>query len=224
MYNIEVEGDHCYRVGQQGLLVHNASAAFENHEAGESDFDRNCLNQHNVVAYFDAVPAGQRVLHIAAGPNGLPGALTEDVDVWSGKTRLSIKPSLGDSPATFTFGRLFDKVVVVNASNKGISGQTGFLWVFQDAPSVMRSGAELIVAGGAVPGQSGDPSEWNQHPFIGWVKGHEDEILALGFEKVTGLVLAPLAIRQLPATGLNIAGVLVQGTNEAAVSVTFKRK
>ncbi len=25
MYNIEVEGDHCYRVGQQGLLVHNAS-------------------------------------------------------------------------------------------------------------------------------------------------------------------------------------------------------
>jgi hypothetical protein len=25
VYNIEVEGDHCYRVGQQGLLVHNAS-------------------------------------------------------------------------------------------------------------------------------------------------------------------------------------------------------
>jgi hypothetical protein len=26
VYNIEVDGDHCYRVGQQGLLVHNASA------------------------------------------------------------------------------------------------------------------------------------------------------------------------------------------------------
>jgi hypothetical protein len=26
VYNIEVEGDHCYRVGQQGLLVHNTSA------------------------------------------------------------------------------------------------------------------------------------------------------------------------------------------------------
>ena len=26
MYNIEVEGDHCYRVGEQGLLVHNSSA------------------------------------------------------------------------------------------------------------------------------------------------------------------------------------------------------
>jgi hypothetical protein len=25
VYNIEVEGDHCYRVGRQGLLVHNAS-------------------------------------------------------------------------------------------------------------------------------------------------------------------------------------------------------
>jgi hypothetical protein len=25
VYNIEVDGDHCYRVGQQGLLVHNAS-------------------------------------------------------------------------------------------------------------------------------------------------------------------------------------------------------
>ncbi len=26
VYNIEVEGDHCYRVGEQGLLVHNSSA------------------------------------------------------------------------------------------------------------------------------------------------------------------------------------------------------
>jgi len=27
VYNLEVDGDHCYRVGEQGLLVHNASAA-----------------------------------------------------------------------------------------------------------------------------------------------------------------------------------------------------
>jgi hypothetical protein len=26
VFNIEVEGDHCYRVGEQGILVHNASA------------------------------------------------------------------------------------------------------------------------------------------------------------------------------------------------------
>ncbi|MBI3407993.1 MAG: hypothetical protein HY040_06510 [Planctomycetes bacterium] len=25
VYNIEVEGDHCYRIGEQGILVHNAS-------------------------------------------------------------------------------------------------------------------------------------------------------------------------------------------------------
>jgi hypothetical protein len=28
VYNIEVEGDHCYRVGEQGLLVHNTSDVF----------------------------------------------------------------------------------------------------------------------------------------------------------------------------------------------------
>ena len=27
VYNIEVDGDHCYRVGEQGLLVHNASCS-----------------------------------------------------------------------------------------------------------------------------------------------------------------------------------------------------
>src|SRR5262249_49145085 len=26
VYNIEVEGDHCYRVGESGILVHNSSA------------------------------------------------------------------------------------------------------------------------------------------------------------------------------------------------------
>jgi len=25
VYNVEVEGDHCYRVGEQGFLVHNQS-------------------------------------------------------------------------------------------------------------------------------------------------------------------------------------------------------
>jgi hypothetical protein len=29
VYNIEVDGDHCYRVGQEGLLVHNASAVLQ---------------------------------------------------------------------------------------------------------------------------------------------------------------------------------------------------
>jgi hypothetical protein len=34
VYNIEVEGDHCYRVGEQGLLVHNNSVA--------ADFEESC--------------------------------------------------------------------------------------------------------------------------------------------------------------------------------------
>jgi hypothetical protein len=33
VYNMEVHGDHCYRVGQQGLLVHNASAKEEHAKA-----------------------------------------------------------------------------------------------------------------------------------------------------------------------------------------------
>jgi hypothetical protein len=37
VYNIEVEGDHCYRVGQQGLLVHNASAGPIPAPAGVTD-------------------------------------------------------------------------------------------------------------------------------------------------------------------------------------------
>jgi hypothetical protein len=30
VYNIEVDGDHCYRVGRRGLLVHNASTPCDN--------------------------------------------------------------------------------------------------------------------------------------------------------------------------------------------------
>ena len=36
VYNIEVEGDHCYRVGEQGLLVHNASTT------PDFEYDKNC--------------------------------------------------------------------------------------------------------------------------------------------------------------------------------------
>ena len=37
MYNLEVEGDHCYRVGEQGLLVHNASVAIQQVTTGGAD-------------------------------------------------------------------------------------------------------------------------------------------------------------------------------------------
>jgi hypothetical protein len=34
VYNIEVDADHCYRVGEQGLLVHNASEYYRGDESG----------------------------------------------------------------------------------------------------------------------------------------------------------------------------------------------
>jgi hypothetical protein len=37
VYNLEVEGDHCYRVGQQGLLVHNASGVIEQPASSDPD-------------------------------------------------------------------------------------------------------------------------------------------------------------------------------------------
>jgi hypothetical protein len=34
VYNIEVDADHCYRVGEQGLLVHNASVLYRGDKSG----------------------------------------------------------------------------------------------------------------------------------------------------------------------------------------------
>ena len=39
VYNLEVEGDHCYRVGDQGLLVHNASCPIHSEPEGDSTAD-----------------------------------------------------------------------------------------------------------------------------------------------------------------------------------------
>jgi hypothetical protein len=41
VYNLEVEGDHCYRVGQQGLLVHNASVLPDGMTRTTSETDNN---------------------------------------------------------------------------------------------------------------------------------------------------------------------------------------
>jgi hypothetical protein len=46
VYNIEVEGDHCYRVGQQGLLVHNASSPCGSLSAG---FTNRTLTVHATI-------------------------------------------------------------------------------------------------------------------------------------------------------------------------------
>jgi hypothetical protein len=38
VFNLEVEGDHCYRVGEQGLLVHNASVGCVNNRKVNIDY------------------------------------------------------------------------------------------------------------------------------------------------------------------------------------------
>ncbi len=43
VYNIEVEGDHCYRVGEQGVLVHNMSQ-------GSKDSRNNKLPDYSAFA------------------------------------------------------------------------------------------------------------------------------------------------------------------------------
>jgi Pretoxin HINT domain len=48
VYNIEVEGDHCYRVGEQGLLVHNQSApgtGAQQTDQGKQDCPPGCHKQ-----------------------------------------------------------------------------------------------------------------------------------------------------------------------------------
>jgi hypothetical protein len=66
VYNIEVEGDHCYRVGQQGLLVHNASI-------GDCQFLGLTFTAepgvNNGIKYFDTKPVpggGQRATGVQA--------------------------------------------------------------------------------------------------------------------------------------------------------------
>jgi hypothetical protein len=51
VYNIEVEGEHCYRVGQQGLLVHNASAQSDCAKMGLKPGDSKVLSSTKVTVY-----------------------------------------------------------------------------------------------------------------------------------------------------------------------------
>jgi hypothetical protein len=47
VYNVEVEGDHCYRVGEQGLLVHNASVCPD-----KTELQAGYPTYHRVVKWY----------------------------------------------------------------------------------------------------------------------------------------------------------------------------
>jgi hypothetical protein len=64
VYNIEVEGDHCYRVGEQGLLVHNQSAPSSPTPALTGD----CLN----ISSFSNDSSTPFMLGVSPVGHGLP--------------------------------------------------------------------------------------------------------------------------------------------------------
>lgn len=117
MYNIEVEGDHCYRVGQQGLLVHNASIPTKAPPAGMDymcgslsgsgslDRDKPTALNSNIKG---GVPAGYEGHHLI----GVVEAQNSQIMVWAAKLGYDINrqnngaayPSYGNT----TFPTLMD--------------------------------------------------------------------------------------------------------------------
>jgi hypothetical protein len=78
VYNLEVEGDHCYRVGQQGLLVHNASCS-----------DISSFSNYSQTFMFES-PVGHGVPQYAATGDGKTRGLlvhgTQSARLQSGET------------------------------------------------------------------------------------------------------------------------------------------
>jgi hypothetical protein len=93
VFNLEVDGDHVYRVGTQGLLVHNASLIgdYTKHNADKSN--RTVINRCNVAEYLKQYKGSHPTIQIGAGPNPshVSGALPEDIDYWSGDTLLWVE-------------------------------------------------------------------------------------------------------------------------------------
>jgi hypothetical protein len=122
VFNIEVDGDHVYRVGEQGLLVHNASL-FGNYTKHNSDkSNRAAINTCNVIEYFKTDGDGEPTIQIGAGPKAahVAGALPEDIMYWNGDTLLWVEMGEPLSPYLKDLkGQLFSGAFVINALNSG---------------------------------------------------------------------------------------------------------
>lgn len=95
VYNIEVEGDHCYRVGQQGLLVHNASqgtpaAGKPNDTPCQCDLGQTPASTPNLEKLQAELAAeAARVLRLILAADGNPSTVTV------GGTALNTDPMRG---------------------------------------------------------------------------------------------------------------------------------
>jgi hypothetical protein len=145
VYNLEVEGDHCYRVGRQGLLVHNASIIYSEHQDRYPATTRELINRCNYVHYFDNTTF--RILQIASGNRVFPGALSEDIRIWSSPRGNEPKILVTPTESLVQYlpaGMLFDEVLAVNANNPGVADHS---WIFTVAAPVLKSGGRLILVG-----------------------------------------------------------------------------
>ena len=214
VYNIEVDGDHCYRVGRQGLLVHNASAGddpYLRHVAGELPEERKRKNTCNVEVYFRNNSPAQRILQIAAGPNVFPDALPEDILLWDGKTLLLVEKGEPLEPYLPKRFKPFSTVLVINARNE--PGDFDYEWIFKTAAPVMVSGATITIVG-----------QNKKHPSIVWVEKNKEAIEKRGFQKVSPTEPAPGTIQQMPGTHINpITKQAAQFSNVGAVQIVYKK-
>jgi hypothetical protein len=203
--------------GSPSPLPTSPQAGYQVHNYGEPHPDRKLKNICNVAYYFQ-MTTGTAILHIAAGDNVYPGALSEDVNQYADPTQPKLLAAVGEPLGQYLpAGKLFNKVVVVNARNL-TKKDTDYKWIFEIAGPVMESGATLVIAG----------VDQNQ-PSIQWVTGNEQQINGLGFTRVspTGAGAtepAEATIRALPGS---TTGGLLGGTatfsNANAVQVVWRK-
>jgi len=192
-------------------------SGYQAHSYGEPDADRKAKNLWNVALYF-RLTVGPKVLHMAAGDHVYPGALSEDVNQYSGKNQPKLLAEVSEQLAPYLpAGQKFDKVVVINARNL-MRSNTDYRWLLEIAGPVMASGAAIAIAGVD-----------QQQPAIQWVTANEQTINGLGFTKVSppaaGVVeQAEAVIRGMP--GGTFGGPLrrrVIYSNANAVQVVWRK-
>ena len=196
--------------------MHNSSTGWPYEQfVGRHDPDRDRKNTFGVATYF-SIQSSNRILHIAAGDNPLPGSLAEDVEQYSKKEYPQLLAVPGHPIIQYLpSGELFDRVVVVNIKLGGSNPDYGE--IFELAASVMKSGARIVWA--ALDGN---------HDSIVWAIRHESEIANLGFTKTspiaTGQVESTTAdIRTLSGSSWQPGRGMVSYSNANAVQVVWQK-